>query len=66
MSCLRELELILRWPWALLEGVQAYALEDKVAFGRSVLTLSGIGAIVIEGEKLKAEGIQDILCELAT
>ena len=56
---------MLRWPWALLEGVQAYALEDKVDFGRSIFTLSGIGAIVIEGEDLKAEGIQDRLCQSA-
>jgi len=56
---------MLRWPWALLEGVQAYALEDKVDFGRSIFTLSGIGAIVIEGEELKAEGIQDRLCQSA-
>jgi hypothetical protein len=46
--------LIDRWPWALLEASQAYALEEgKLDIAQSIKVLSGFEAEVLESEEIK-------------
>lgn len=51
-----------RWPWALLEGVQAYAPNDtQVEIAHTITTLSGIEAVVIDNQELLSMG--EAVCE---
>jgi hypothetical protein len=46
--------LIDRWPWALLEASQAYALEEgKLDIAQSVKVLSGFDVEVLESNDIK-------------
>jgi hypothetical protein len=59
----RVLGLTIRWPWALLEGVQTYALNDtQVEIARTITTLSGVEAVVIDHQELGTMA-ENNLCE---
>ena len=63
MSNPRILGLTIRWPWALLEGVQTYAPDPaQVEIARTITTLSGIEAIVIDQQKLETMNATDCEC----
>jgi hypothetical protein len=58
----RVFGLTIRWPWALLEGVQTYAPDPaQVEIARTITTLSGIEAVVIDNQELLSMG--EALCE---